>query len=424
MKKDCDLVIAGCGMAGAVAGLTALKRGLHTCIVEKNRREFIGQKMCGELTTQKMVKWLTQEFGVTIEQYLLKGLEVCSSSEHTSHVNIPLCTVDRLKFGQLLVKALLEKGVKLHQGTVKNPLGTSTVKGVHTKDAAFHSTVTIDCTGVSAVLRRKVFSSDPHMLGLTYKTNLILREPVNMDYARLMFNMDVVPSGYSWCFPKSEYEVNVGVGGLAHSQKYLKEKLERVITTLKVTVKRREHTGFGVVPLGPPLPSMVYPGLLVCGDAAYQVNPLTGEGIAPAIKAGYYAGQTAAEAVHANDNSVEMLWKYNVDFARTYGGKHASLFVARNFLISLSNEDLAYLLKNIVTDEELTNLIEGIAVQINMKNVNMVLRNWRKFNLLYRLFRVFNLMKMVKKLYTDYPEQPEGLAAWKQNVTSCMHTQI
>jgi len=413
--KPHDVVIAGCGMAGALAGLTALKKNLTVCIVEKNKREYIGKKICGELMTQKSRDWLKNEFNLSITSYPLKGLEICSSSGHKVHVPIPLCTIDRWKVGQTMLQKVLTEGAEVTCKTVKGPLGEP-VKGVKTKDTTIHSTVTIDCSGVASVLRRTFTPGEPAFLGVAYKENLILKEPVTTDYALLMFDKNVIPAGYVWCFPKSEYEVNVGAGGLVRGKAFLKKILEKAVKTLGITVKRREFPGFGVVPLGRPLPSLVYPGLLVCGDAASQVNPLTGEGIAPALKAGYLAGKVAAEAVANDDISVEGMWKYNCDFAREYGATHASLFVARNFLVSLSGEELTYFLRSIVTGDDLSQLLQEGTAHKGMKKVVAFLKNWRRPRLLYRMYAVLILMNEIKRLYTYYPETPEGFSVWQQNL--------
>lgn len=409
-----DVVIAGCGVAGAVAGLTALKENLTVCIVEKNKREDIGKKICGELMTQEARDWLKKEFNISFNSYPLKGLEIRSSSGYNVHVPIPLCTVDRWQVGQTMLQNLLNKGAEVHHSPVKAPIGKP-VEGVTTKDSTIYGTVTIDCSGVAAVLRRRFTPVESAFLGVAYKENWILKEPIDTEYAVLMFDKRVIPAGYVWCFPKSEYEVNVGAGGLIRGKASLKKNLKKVVT-LGIAVKKREFPGFGVVPLGWPLPSSVYPGLLVCGDAASHVNPLTGEGIAPALRAGHFAGTAAADAVTHSDVSVKRMWKYNCDFAREYGATHASLFVARNFLISLSDEELNYFLKNIVTGDDLSQLLQEGTVSKEVKKVKPFLKNWRRPRLLYQLYSVFTLMNKIRRLYRNYPETPEEFPAWEQRL--------
>lgn len=415
-KKVYDVVIVGCGMAGTIAGLTALKRNLNVCIVEKNEREFIGRKICGELTQKRIVEWLKDEFNLSITYYPLRGLEIRCSSGHTSHSGGPLCMIDRWQVQQTMLEKLLERGADVYQGMVRGPILESFVKGVKTKDATFCSAVTIDCSGVSSVLRRKLFS-ERQLLGIAYKENLILKEPVETEYALLLLNKKTLPSGYAWCFPKNEYEVNVGVGGLQGGT-FLEETLEKVIEILGIerNIERREFSGYGLVPLGRPLPSMVYPGLLVCGDAASQVNPLTGGGIAPAVTAGYLAATTSAEAVENNDVSMKGMWKYNCDFAREYGVKHAALVIARDFLVSLSDEELNYFLENIVTDDDLNQLMGG---RVSLQEKDMLKTfydHWRKPSLLYRTYRAFKQMIEIRNHYNHYPQRPEEFSAWRETL--------
>lgn len=416
-KEVYDVVIVGCGMAGAVAGLTALKRNLNVCIMEKNEREFIGRKICGEMTPQRIVDWLRNEFNLSIDCYPLRGLEIYSSSGHTSRITGPTCMIDRWQVGQTMLENLLDKGAEVCHETVKSSVVESSVRGVETKDSIIYSTVTIDCSGVSSVLRRKLFS-EPQFLGLAYKENLILEEPIEMEYAMLLLDKNILPSGYVWCFPKSEYELNVGAGGLEQGGTSLEETLEKAIEALgiKSKIKRREFPGFGLVPLGRPLPSMVYPGFLVCGDAASHVNPLTGGGIAPAVTAGYLAASTSAEAVENNDVSTRGMWKYNYDFAREYGKKHAVLIVARDFLVSLSDEELDYFLKNVITDDELQQLMEGKTPYKGDGILQTFLEHWRSPRLLYRMYRAFKLMRHVKDHYERYPRRPEEFPAWRETL--------
>ena len=415
-EKVYDVVIVGCGMAGAVAGLTALKRNLNVCIVEKNEREFIGRKICGELTQERIVEWLKNEFNLSITCYPLKGLEIRCSSGYTSRSEGSLCMIDRWQVQQAIFENLLERGADVYQGTVKGPVLESFVKGVKTENATFHSAVTIDCSGVSSVLRRKLFS-EGQLLGIAYKENLILKEPVETEYALLLLDKKIIPSGYAWCFPKNEYEVNVGVGGLEGGV-VLEETLGKVINILGIEKKivKREFPGYGLVPLGRPLPSMVYPGFLVCGDAASHVNPLTGGGIAPAVTAGYLAATTSVKAVENNDVSTKGMWDYNYDFARGYGVKHASLVVARNFLLSLSDEDMTYFLENIVTGDDLSQLMGGKVPSQEGDMMKTFYDHWRKPSLLYQMYRAFKQMTEIRNHYSHYPERPEEFSAWRETL--------
>ncbi len=423
MEETYDIIIVGCGMAGALAGLAALQEDLTVCIVERKQREFIGKKTCGELIPQKICEWLKNDFALAIEYYPLKGLTICSKyetihAEGALHIEEPLCTIDRWKFGQILVDELLKRGVHLKHETVRGLVYGTCLKGVKTEDSVLHGAVTIDCSGVFSVLRKKVMkdSRAVQSFGIAYKENITMRESHALESAVLMFDTSVVPSGYIWYFPKSEYTLNAGVGGLVQG-KGLREILANVVEA-HFSIEKRTHAGFGILPLGMPLPSVVGPGLLVCGDAACHVNPLTGEGIAPALMGGYSAGKVAARAVQNSDTSVRGMWQYNSECARRYGAIFGPLFVLRDFLLSLSQKELTFLLDRLITSEELAQLEKHWSSPSLKRMLTVFLTNWRNLPLLYKLNTVLKRMMEIRNHYECYPEGPEGFLQWRQDLAS------
>ena len=427
MEEAYDVVIVGCGMAGALAGLTALEEDLSVCIVERKQRELIGKKICGELIPQSTCAWLENDFGITVHSYPLKGIAICPSFRGLAdcsfggalYIEEPLCTIDRWQFGQTLVKELLRRGADIKCATVKGPINGTCVKGVITEDAAVYGTVTIDCSGVFSVLRRKatsVPSTGNQYFGVAYKEDIVLEEAFALEYAVLVLDKNVIPSGYLWCFPKSEYILNMGVGGVVRGKASLKKVLSTILENCQFRIKERTNAGIGVLPLGRPLPSLVGPGLLVCGDAAFQVNPLTGEGIAPALTAGHRAGKIAAQAVRNNDTSVKGMWQYNYECAREHGTLCGPLCVLRDFLLSLSREELTFLLEHVITSEDLAQLEKHWSSPPLKRKLAILLKSWRNLPLLYRLYTVLTKMMKIRTLYECYPDEPEALPLWKQNL--------
>jgi electron-transferring-flavoprotein dehydrogenase len=431
MRKIYDVVVVGCGMAGALATLTALKEGLTVCIVERKQKKYIGTKICGELMPQETLEWLRNEFSISIDYYPLKGLTICTASEHRAdnpsmlRIDEPLCTIDRWQFGQVLVQELLNRGADLHNNTVRSPVHDTCVRGVQTKDSKIYGTVTIDCSGVFSILRRKTITVPPksQLFGVAYKEDVVLEEPLKKVYATLIFDKKEIPTGYLWCFPKSEYTINVGVGRLGQGTSSLKKVLARTLEKHSFAVKKRHHAGYGVLPLRAPLPSAVYPGLLVCGDAACQINPLTGEGIAPALVSGYHAGRVAALAVKTNDVSVRGMWQYNYESAKQHGVLFGPFSLLRDFLISLSDDEFTFLRKYVITNEDLTHMESHWSFFTLKRAVLLLLNSWRNPALLYRLYRVLMKMMKVRELYENYPETPDEFPQWDRKLTSLLWAQ-
>jgi digeranylgeranylglycerophospholipid reductase len=83
-------------------------------------------------------------------------------------------------------------------------------------------------------------------------------------------------------------------------------------------------TGYtvGGVIVHPTIKRTVTDGLLVCGDAAHMVNPLSGGGIVNAMKAGRLAARTAVSALVAGDTSASRLQTYHDEWMRMLGDDH------------------------------------------------------------------------------------------------------
>ena len=124
----------------------------------------------------------------------------------------------------------------------------------------------------------------------------------------LVFDFAPIAGGYGWLFPKGDH-INVGVGGFVPKderstnsdgmacesvtrgllESYTRQKLGVELSEVQAHVSG-QHLGLGghgYVPRG---------RVLLAGDAAGLVDPLTGEGIFSAIK----SGQAAAAAVMAS----------------------------------------------------------------------------------------------------------------------------
>jgi digeranylgeranylglycerophospholipid reductase len=141
------------------------------------------------------------------------------------------------------------------------------------------------------------------------------------------------PGGYAWIFPKGEGRANVGLGVQADIWQGV-EGADKVLDFLTRFIEERPFLARGYpvtlvagnVPVALPPTSLVTDGLLLVGDAARQVNPLTGGGIGNAMQAGKLAAETAAAAIAEGDLSASSLARYEQEWRSTTGRK-----MARNY---------------------------------------------------------------------------------------------
>jgi digeranylgeranylglycerophospholipid reductase len=177
------------------------------------------------------------------------------------------------------------------------------------------------------------------------------------------------PGGYAWVFPKSEEVANVGLGVRHIHDKPAIEYLKRFIDSdprfKGAKVLRR---GGGVTPVSGMLEKIVDDHLMLVGDAAGQLIPMTGAGVHSGVEAGKIAGAVAAEAVEEGDLSVERLSEYRTSFEKYWGKRIRDSRRVVEMLDKFNDDDLDAL-ASIVTNEDVLNLANGNDVKKTLARI-------------------------------------------------------
>jgi len=138
----------------------------------------------------------------------------------------------------------------------------------------------------------------------------------------------LAPGGYAWVFPKGEGKANVGLG--VQADMAVRPALDYLVRFIEGQPHLARGSPVtlvvGGVPVALPPKRLVTHGCLLVGDAARQVDPLTGGGITNAMTAGQYAAEVAARAIEAGDTSASRLAEYEARWASTLGRR-----MARNY---------------------------------------------------------------------------------------------
>ncbi|HLY77021.1 MAG TPA: NAD(P)/FAD-dependent oxidoreductase, partial [Thermoplasmata archaeon] len=142
--------------------------------------------------------------------------------------------------------------------------------------------------------------------------------------------------------PKAEGLANVGIGvqvSKLHNPADVKMYLDKWIA---------EHPGYakgkkidmvgGGVSISAPMKQTVANGLMLVGDAARMIDPLTGGGIANGCIAGKIAGEVAVQAITANDTSKEFLQAYEKGWRAKLEDKLYRNWLAKEKLCTLPDE--------------------------------------------------------------------------------------
>jgi digeranylgeranylglycerophospholipid reductase len=148
------------------------------------------------------------------------------------------------------------------------------------------------------------------------------------DAIYLHFGREIAPGGYAWVFPKDVGVANVGLGIVAlraERGRSARGYLDRYLESYFPTGVRTGYTVGGVI-VSPTLARTVTDGMILCGDAAHMINPLSGGGIVTAMKAGRLAAHVANAALHGGDTSSLRLAQYHADWMRLLGDDHVRFY--------------------------------------------------------------------------------------------------
>ena len=433
-----DVIVVGAGTGGCLTAKTIAKAGLKVCMIDCKEEQNIGDKVCGDAIGKHHFDNLgiVHPSGAELDQ-TIKGIKVYSPDMETE-VNVQGegvhgYLINRLLFGQRLIKEAKAAGATLIDLTVVTEpiLKNGYVVGVQTKDlktgknSEILAKVVVDASGHSAVLRKKL----PAEMGIEkevkdedveicYREIRELTEPsVDPGFCKIYLDLQRVPGGYYWVFPKSATTVNVGLG-LAMTKGFPnpKDLYNELILSMPLFKGSRVLTGGGgLVPTRKPISPMVANGIIIIGDAACQVNPIHGGGIGSSMMGGVKAAEIIIQALKKDDVSRETLWPYTGIFMKEYGAKQAGLDIFRMLLQGLSNEEMSYGMRHhLITDDDLLKASMGEDLKLNMtEKTGRLFKGLGSLSLLKKLNATAKLMKEIKELYKNYPSSPEGLEDWE-----------
>jgi digeranylgeranylglycerophospholipid reductase len=143
-----------------------------------------------------------------------------------------------------------------------------------------------------------------------YRLTGLKTEP---DYCEFILG-SVAPGGYAWIFPKGGDTANVGMGVLASMLKKpgdVKMYIDRWIKKdPRLSCAQPLEAVGAAVSVSPPVEKSIADGILLVGDAARVIDPITGGGIANGCIQGKIAGEVLGECVQAKDFSESALKPY------------------------------------------------------------------------------------------------------------------
>ncbi|MCL4314495.1 MAG: NAD(P)/FAD-dependent oxidoreductase [Candidatus Thermoplasmatota archaeon] len=388
--QNYDVLVVGAGPGGSSAARFAARSGLKTLLIEK--RPDIGSPVrCGEGLSKEWMKegeikpnqhWISDE---------VKGARIYGPSEKKPIMltaekagNEVGFVVERDKFDKEMAALAAEAGSDIW---VKSPALQVIREGGRIAGARVRHNGNMEDVKAKIVIAADGFESEfGRWAGL--KSIILAKNDIISCVEYRMKNVDsdvdftdfylgsCAPAGYIWVFPKGEKEANVGIGVTITQMK------DRFDVRNYLDTWIRKHPGYakgrtiqyitGGVSVSKVKEKITLPGLMLVGDAARLIDPITGGGIANAYISGKYAASVASQAIEADDFSQEMMSRYEQMVKEKFQKKHLRNWIAKEKLGTLSDETLDKLV-DVLSDVKVNDIsVQAVLQAVQEKYPEMI----------------------------------------------------
>jgi digeranylgeranylglycerophospholipid reductase len=351
---DYDVVVVGAGPAGSMTAKWAAKGGARVLMVEK-RQEIGSPVRCGEGISKA---WLSG-VGVKLDRKSVarevKGARIVAPNGKAFYLSEKMAgnevgiVIDRVFFDKQLAKDAVKAGsdLMLKTSAVKLLRSGEKVVGVRVKSFGQTRDIKAGCVvgadgyesqvgrwaGIDTSLAPRDITSC-----FQYRLTNIKHEA---DYCEFVLGSKA-PGGYIWVFPKDEETANVGIGMQLTKLKNpadVKKHLDKFIEgDPRLRKGKPLELVSGAVSICAPIDKTIGNGVLLVGDAARQIDPITGGGISNSCKAGKVAGEVLAKAARERNFSEQSLRRYEKGWRDLIEDNLYRNWMAKEKLVTLSDD--------------------------------------------------------------------------------------
>jgi len=361
MDTEYDVLVVGAGPGGSTAARFAAEGGAKTLMIEK-RQEIGTHVRCGE----GIAKGLLDQAQIPIDRSWIAGemdgARVYSPAGHTFEVDESKAGAE---VGFVVERDLFDRKLAELAGMAGADIEVKTSATGFIKEDGKIVGMTIIRKGEPVEVRAKIIigadgfesqvgrwadidtslSTNDIMTCVQYRLTNIECDPKYTEF----YAGSAAPGGYIWIFPKSATTANVGIGiggdrvkNPGDPKKYLDDWIAK---NPKLKNGKQLDMISGGCSVCAPLDSVVTDNVMLVGDAARMIDPMTGGGIAHACLAGRFAGMVAAEGIKIQDYSKEFFQKYEKLWRAEIEEKLFLNWMAKEKCVTLPDETFDKLIK-------------------------------------------------------------------------------
>lgn len=343
MTKLYDVVIIGAGPSGTSCAYNIKRFNPEVSVLLLDKAEFPRYKPCGGGVSPEVQNYFDFDLLPGIDSICNEVVMIANGKQINSK-KYPLWMVRREKFDNFLLEKARLVGVEfIHSCEVKEIIQEPNQAKLVTLYGEYYAKVVVIAEGGLGKLAKKLgyTVNNTVLAGIEYE-----HYTQNLD-GKLYIDFDYNDSGYAWNFPKSD-GLSLGIGGFVKGQEKgkvgLPQKLKNYSQQFDVNEFDKKNFHGHPILLYSGRQRLVHGNVMMIGEIAGCVDPLTAEGIRPAIKSGFLAAKVIAYSFA--QQKLNALNNYDLAFHREigqdfYSARIMSYFLNKNLkriLPMLSNE--------------------------------------------------------------------------------------
>ena len=307
-----DAIVVGAGPAGSTTAYRLARAGARVYLIDRSR--FPRDKPCGGGLTLRAVRELPFSVDPVVEDRvhtLELGFRYGPRWSRGADEPLVLMT-QRRRLDAFLVDRAVEAGAEFRDDskvTAVDPNGVVTLESERLEAA-----VVVGADGANGITARSL-GLPGHEHGVALEGNVGYEHAARDRFGgRAVVELGAVPGGYAWVFPKGDH-VNVGVGGWQKEGPRLRERLRELCSAFDVDEGDVRDLRGHRLPMRGAKRRPVQGRVLLVGDAAGLVDPLSGDGMYEAFISSRLAAEATLDLLAGRTDDLE---PYAIRFAEKF----------------------------------------------------------------------------------------------------------
>lgn len=341
------MLVVGAGPAGSTVAHDLASNGRDVLVVEEHGR--VGRPVqCAGLVSRRVI-----ELGdcASVVRTAVHGASVFAPDLSVIAFKAPeprAFVIDREGLDVHLADRAARRGARFETGTKfvgrvsAGPDGSVVrLTDAQGRDREVRARLVVGADGVASAVARAYRLRRPIEVLPAFEAEYPA-SPGDADQVEVYLGSAFAPGLFGWWIPDGAGGARVGLACTAGAVS-ARERFERLLAHLerRFGARLRNPTSFLVsgIPIGV-LPRTHADGVLLVGDAAAQVKPLSGGGIFTGMRCAQLAARTAESALSAGIVSAGALAPYEAAWRAELGEEFAQTLYLRKLFLRLSDADL------------------------------------------------------------------------------------